>query len=288
MKKRYKIILLSLVTLVLFGVIVLGIHTYLNWQTEKTISEYQVKIEQVAKSFSETEARTTKLEILKELIDEVNEYSKTEKPIKEVVQRYKQEIQSMKSCFIELYDTEVKQNTLSDVATITDKEALNNAKTTLTTLLDTMKSEYELTFSETEYTEYVEKINVLIDGYANRIAEIEKAEEKARIKAEAEAKAKAEQEAKAKEQAGKTNKSVSSNSSNNASNSNNHSSSNKATCNFDPNASISSLPAGWYHYWDTNSETGEKIEGSDTWVDPDGNCYGIGGKFLFNVRDIGF
>ena len=258
----------------------LGIHTYLNWQTEKTISEYQVKIEQVAKSFSETEARTTKLEILKELIDEVNEYSKTEKPIKEVVQRYKQEIQSMKSCFIELYDTEVKQNTLSDVATITDKEALNNAKTNLTTLLDTMKSEYELTLSEAEYTEYVDKINVLIDGYINRVAEIEKAEEEARLKAEAEAKAKAEQEAKAKEQAKKTNNNASSN----ASDSNKNTSSNNTKFNFDTNDD-SNLPAGWTHNWYID-ENGNKIEGSDTWTAPNGDCYGLNGKFLFNINDI--
>lgn len=284
MKKRYKIILLSLVTLVLLGVIVLGIRTYLNWQTEKTISEYQVKIEQVAKSFSETEARTTKLEILKELIDEVNEYSKTEKPIKEVVQSYKQEIQSMKSCFIELYDTEVKQNTLSDVATITDKEALNNAKTNLTTLLDTMKSEYELTLSEAEYTEYVDKINVLKDGYINRVAEIEKAEEEARLKAEAEAKAKAEQEAKAKEQASKSSNSASSNASNKASNSNKNTKPNNTKFNFDPNDD-SSLPAGWSHHWFLD-ENGNKIEGSDTWIDPNGNVYGIGGEFLLNNNDF--
>ncbi len=283
-KKRYKIILLSLVAVVLLGAIVLGIHTYQNWRTEKTISEYQVKIEQVAKSFSETEERTAKLEILKELINEANEYSKTEKPIKEVVQSYKQEIQSMKSCFIEMYDTEVVQNTLSDVATIADKEALDNAKTNLTTLLDTMKSEYELTLSEAEHTEYVAKINSLVEGYTNRVAEIEKAEEEARLKAEAEAKAKAEQEAKAKEQASKSNNSASSNASNNANNSNKNTSSNNAKFNFDPNDD-SNLPAGWSHHWSLD-ENGNKIEGSDTWIDPNGNVYGIGGQFLLNNNDI--
>ena len=251
--KSKKVILLSLTIIVLLGAIVFGAYKYQNWKIEKTIAEYELKIEQVTKAFSDSTERADKLVLLENLIDEANEYSKSEKAIKEVKQNYKQKIQSMKSYFVEMYDIETQQNTLSDVVTITDKEALNNAKTNLTTLLDVMKSEYKLTLSEAEYTAYVDKINVLIDGYINRVAEIEKAEEEARLKAEEEARLKAEAEAKAKEEVKKKTK-KSSGTSNNT-NANKNTSSGKRD--------INTL----YHQWRCDPTTGEKIEGSDIWFD---------------------
>lgn len=199
MKKKTKILLCLLVVIILVSASVVGVITYQNWKTEKTITEYQTKIENVVKTFSDSEERANKLEILKNLIDESSTYNDSENTLKEIKQKYKQEIQSMKSYFVEQYDTEIVQNTLLDVGTITDKEVLNSAKTNLSALLEKIENEHELTLSETEHTEYIDKINLLIEEYNNRVTDIEKAEEEARLKAEVEAKVKAEQEAKEKE-----------------------------------------------------------------------------------------
>lgn len=254
-KKIKMIIIYMLVVTVLVILGGIGVVTYRNWKTETIITEYQMRIEKIAKSFSDSTERADKLEILKNLIDEANKYNDLEKPIKEVKQEYKQEIQSMRTCFVERYDAEIEQNTLSDVATITDKEALNNAKTNLSALLETMESEFELTLSEAEHTEYVAKINSLVEGYTNRVAEIEKEEEEARLKAEEEARLKAEAEAKAKEEAKKKVEKSGGTSNNTNANANNQSSSGRRD--------INTL----YHQWQCDPTTGEKIEGTDIWFD---------------------
>lgn len=284
MKKRTKILLCLLVVIILVSASVFGVITYQNWKTEMTITEYQTKIENVVKTFSDSEERAEKLEILRNLLNEASRYNDSENPITEIKQKYKQEIQSMKLCFVEMYDTEIAQNTLSDVETITDKKALNNATMNLSALLEIIENEHELTLTGAEHTEYVNNINLLIEVYNNQVADIEKAEEEERLKAEAEAEAKAEQEAKAKEQARKSNSTASSNGNKTNNSSSNSTDSNGAGLKFNPNDD-SNLPSGWYHSWDTD-ENGNKIEGTDTWHNENGDIYDKDGNYLGNIWDL--
>lgn len=50
----------------------------------------------------------------------------------------------------------------------------------------------------------------------------------------------------------------------------------------------SNIPKYVEHTWDVDPETGEKIEGSDTYVTANGDVYDENGKFLYNLSEWGF
>ena len=110
--------------------------------------------------------------------------------IKEIDEKYHSVIANMQKVFKEEYDKSLTDNTLKDIDKISDKGQLNNAKTKLNELLQTIQNEKDIICMEDEVKEYETKITNLIKSCEDRITKIEEeekkaAEEEARKQAEA-------------------------------------------------------------------------------------------------------
>ena len=92
----------------------------------------------------------------------------------------------MKNVFREEYDKILTDNTLNDIDKISGKEQLNNAKTKLNELLQTIQNEKDIICTENEVKEYETKITDLVKSYEDRVTAIEKEEQEKKAKEEAE------------------------------------------------------------------------------------------------------
>lgn len=285
--------------------IILGVALFAKWemdkqQLEKEISEQLIAVEQWNGKINDEKDDAKKLEMLKSLIKEYDEYKKGDNHA-EVNSKYEAIIKDVKSVFVKKYNKTLSDSTLKNVDKIDDKSTLNKANKSLKDLLKTVNGdEGKITLSESQIKDYGDKINDLINKYDKRVKAIEKKEKEQKEKEEAERKAKEEAEAKAAEEQQKqleqqqnnavnsgnnggnsyqqpSNGGGSGNSSN--SNSGNSSSNNNSNSNNGGKVDISRLE----HHWDVDLDTGEKVPGSDVWFDrATGNNYDANGNFLFN------
>lgn len=199
-----KIKIFSLVAVILF--LIAGISGYFIYQKiekEKNIANEINKISEFETTFSKTTDHEEKINILKDMIKQKNNYEKSEDSFVEVFNAYQSAISTMQDSFAEEYNSIINENTLNNLNLQNDIDIINTSSTNLTSLLSVLKDEKDYTLSsEEEYEIYNQKITELIESYSSRIAIIEnekkKAEEEAKRKAEEEAKRKAEEEAKRK------------------------------------------------------------------------------------------
>lgn len=253
MSKKTKIIIA--ITIILFIIATIaGVITYNNIQEEKTETAHIETINAHYAKFEKEETRTEKLNLLKTELKEFEEYKKSEEPNPEIIKSYEAKLKLMREYFTSDYEAQISKNTIKDIEKSEDKEAINNAKDSLEKLLKTIQSEKNTISSEIEIKEYEKKINALTKSYDTRITDIEEAEEKAA------AEKKAAEETKAKESQKKTSTTTATTTASNSATSNNNSS--------DPGQYTYPYPNWFEHYWNFDHETGEKIPGSDWWVDP--------------------
>ena len=125
-------------------------------------------------------------------------------------------------------------------------------------LLSLIKAEENIVSTKSEVEKYGNDINSLIKSYDERLNEIDEAERKA-----------TEEETKKQQQ----NNYVGGNG-NSGSNSNSGGGNYNTSGNGNSSSNGGNKYDGWYHWWNTDLETGEKIPGSDYWQDPQtGNQY---------------
>lgn len=176
-----------------------GYFLYQKNVKQEAIDKKIGEISEVEKKFSTSEKREDKINILKSILADMDEYNKSKDKYKEVYQKYESVVSSMRGEFSKEYDASIKENTIDDIENLEDIETINTNKENLNELLSLIESEKTYTFSkEGESGQYIQKIDSLIESYSGRIEVLEeaqkKAEEEAQKKAEEEAQRKAEEE----------------------------------------------------------------------------------------------
>ncbi len=194
---KAKIISVIIVLIILLG----GISGYFLYQRhieDKIISEKTNEMNAIKDKFDSSTNRDSKLEVLKSTIQASNDYNESKKVFPEISDKYEALIMSMQKEFIGEYDNVIKENTIDNLNSVEDTDAINASTENLNILLTTIESEKEYTLSsDSEYNEYAKKISALTETYSTQIVAIEekrKAEEEAKKQAEEEARKKAEEE----------------------------------------------------------------------------------------------
>ena len=195
-KSKKFIIPIIIVVIVLVVASVLGYRYYQEQELQKKIDTAIAEIEKTETDFNKEDTREDKFALLQSVSKEHTDYEKSKDMIKEIDEKYV--IADMQKVFKEEYDKTLTDNTLKDIDKISDKEQLNNAKTKLNELLQTIQKEKDIVCTENEVKEYETKITDLVKSYEDRATAIEK-EEQAKKEAE-EKKAKEEAERQAAQQ----------------------------------------------------------------------------------------
>lgn len=265
-KKKFAILLIAILLIISA---VVGVFMYQKYQRQKELDTYTTQITTYHDSFSNTDDRSEKIEVLQNISKDFTSYNKTDTPLDEIIKQYKDEIDTMKSYFTSEYAKTISDNTLENIEEITDKERINTAKANLSALSEIITSETDTVCTEEEALTYTDSINTLITSYENRITAIEEQE-----KREAEEKAKKEAEEEAKRQA--TQQASSSNNYNSSGSSSGGSSSGGSS---GGNTSSSSsggryqTGTSWYEDENGRTEYQEYSDGSWTAQDDQGNSW---------------
>ena len=260
-KKKFAIILIA-IFLIISAIV--GVFIYQKYQRQKELDTYTTQITAYHDSFSNTDDRSEKIEILQNISKDFTTYSKTDTPLDEIIQQYNDEIDTMKSYFTSEYEKTISDNTLDNLEEITDKESINTAKSNLSVLSETITSETDTVCTEEEALTYTDSINTLITSYENRITAIEEQEKKeAEEKAKKEAEEKARQEEEARQAAQEAQQASSSGNYNNSSSSSGDSSS----------GGRYQTGASWYEDENGRTEYKEYSDGSWTAQDDQGNSW---------------
>ena len=260
-KKKFAILLIAI--LLIISAIV-GVFMYQKYQRQKDLDTYTVQITAYHDSFSNTDDRNEKIEILQNISKDFTVYSKTDMPLDEIIQQYNDEIGTMKSYFTSEYEKTISDNTLNNLGEITDKESINTAKSNLSALSETITSETDTVCTEEEALTYTDSINALIISYENRITAIEEQEKKeAEEKAKKEAEEKARQEEAARQAAQEAQQASSSGNYNNSSSPSGDSSS----------GGRYQTGSSWYEDENGRTEYKEYSDGSWTAQDDQGNSW---------------
>lgn len=265
-KKKFATILIVILLII---IAVIGVFIHQKYQRQKELDTYTAQIVEYNDSFSNTDDRNKKIEILQNISEDFTAYNKTDTPLDEIIRQYNDGIDTMKSYLISEYEKTISDNTLENLEEITDKESINTAKTNLSALSETITSETDTVCTEEEALAYTDSINTLIISYENRITAIEEQE-----KREAEEKAKKEAEEEAKRQA--TQQASSSNNYNSSGSSSGGSSSGDSS---GGNTSSSSsggryqTGTSWYEDENGRTEYQEYSDGSWTAQDDQGNSW---------------
>lgn len=157
------------------------------------------KIKKEYENFAKADDREKKLELLKNLVRESDEYGKSDEKFDICEKEYQNKIDQMKNYFIEDYDKIIDDISakVGDINSFNNKEDLSSYVTALNDLKTTIQSEYENfnIIDEEKFNTYSNTIDTTVASFNDRIASIEKEEEAARIAAEEEAKKQAEEAA---------------------------------------------------------------------------------------------
>ncbi len=185
----------------------------------------------------------------------------------------------MKECFRKDYG-ETYNSKKIEKPEEADKKTLENAKKELTKLLENIENEKSIIYDikndsieNKDLNDLKEKINTTIYSYDEKLKKI-KEEEETEAKKEAE-----EAERKAAEEAAA------------AAQKNNYSSGNQSSQSGGQNNTQQSNSSGnWKdglrHIWENNPDTGEKIPGTDRYIDPrTGNMYDENNNYITNIWD---
>ena len=176
-----------------------GYFIYQGNVKQEAINKKIKEISEVEKKYSASEKREEKINTLKSMLADMEEYNESKDKFKEVSEKYESAISSMRKDFVKEYDAAIEGNTLDDIDNLEDIEIINKSRDNLKELSSLIEAEKEYTFSEdNESKKYMQKIDSLVESYSSRIEVLEeakkKAEEEAQKKAEEEAQRKAEEE----------------------------------------------------------------------------------------------
>ena len=140
------------------------------------------KIKKEYDDFTKEEEREKKLELLKNLAKEADEYGKSDEKFDICEKEYLNKIDQMKNYFIEDYDKTIDDISakVGDINSFNNREDLSSYVTALNDLKTTIQSEYENynVIDEEKFNTYSNTIDTTVASFNDRIASIEKEEAK--------------------------------------------------------------------------------------------------------------
>ncbi len=242
-----------------FILITLTIFILLNYAKTKELS---TQLNNYYIEFQQTENRSKKIKIIKDLNSNEDIFTKNTKDEYDNLQ------EKFDKWLISDYEQTITNNSLEKLEETSDKKLINSYKDNLKDLDKKIKDENLLNSEKAQ--DFSNKINNLIKSYDERLNQIDEAEKKAEeeriAKEKAEAEKKAAEEAvreKEKQESAKKNNQTSNNS----------------------NKTQSSRGRMVKQTWDCDPETGEKIPGTDQFMYENGDVLDINGRFVYNVYD---
>lgn len=228
MKKftKKEIIIIFIIVIIASILVINGINAYKSYKNHKLTTAYESQISNIYKGFIKEKDDNKKINSLKELLKDFNEYKKSNNYLKDVNKDYEDKINKIKKYFTKEYDTQINKNTLANIDKINDINIFDNAKTNLQNEIKIIDKNGTVVCDKKQIDNYYNNINKLITSYDSRIKTIQ---EKEAAKAAADAKAKADAEAAAKVVQASQNSAKTSSSSNNDNNSTSASKSSKSS-----------------------------------------------------------
>lgn len=122
-----------------------GYFLYQENDKQEAIDQKIEEISEVEKKFSASEKREDKINILKSILADMDEYNKSKDKYKEVSEKYESVVSSMRGEFSNEYDASIKENTIDDIENLEDIEIINTNKDNLNELLSLIDSEKKYT-----------------------------------------------------------------------------------------------------------------------------------------------
>lgn len=273
-------------------------------------------ISDISEKFNTSENRENKLEELKEIISKRDEYQKNKLFKEAVLTEYNTKIDEMRKYFVDEYNKILADNSIENLAEESNAESIKEKINNLNNFLNMLNEEKAFVLSSEDADKYETQVNNLIVSYNSRLKAIEENqnsnsdlemnhEEVAAQEAQEIVSSNISSDVSSNENYSDYNNSSSNNYNNSysdsyyadnsysndsyssSSSSNTSSSYESSTSNNYNGSSNGSWNSGMTNHYDVNTDTGEKIEGSDTFSDSQGNIYDSNGDFKYNLGEWG-
>ncbi|MDH6603734.1 hypothetical protein OKW23_000875 [Bacilli bacterium PM5-9] len=172
--KRKKTIGIGFLIFVCIGGLIFGFIEYKKEDTiKKEIASMEIKVDKM----KQEKNRDKKVAIYKEISDDFIKYSKNKNSYSKVINFYNTTLNDYKkSIGLQIYDNKIKENTISNISKVKQKD-LNIKVKDLKSLKSMLEKEKTLFLSDSEYNDYISKIDKLLKEYDKQLKVIKDKEQ---------------------------------------------------------------------------------------------------------------
>lgn len=175
MNRNNKTMILVISVIIAVIVCFFGFNFYQKKQAETVSAEKLTALHELAKKFSDENDRSSKLNLLKDTLDEQSKYNLTSNKEPKVQEEFRTAVRYMRTYFHNDYDNTLKKYTISDISNTSDNHKINDSKSKLDELTKTIEKEQDITFeTEQQAQEKKSKVEKIVKKYEDRISELKK------------------------------------------------------------------------------------------------------------------
>ncbi|MDH6604248.1 glycosyltransferase involved in cell wall biosynthesis [Bacilli bacterium PM5-9] len=172
--KSKKIIGIGFLIFVCIGGLIFG---FIEYKKEDIIKKEIASIEIKVDKMKQEKNRDKKVAIYKEINDDCIKYSKNKNSNSKVINFYNTTLSDYKkSIGLQIYDNKIIENTISNVSKAKQKD-LNIKIKDLKSLKNMLKKEKSLFLSDSEYSDYISKVDKLLKDYDKQLKVIKDKEQ---------------------------------------------------------------------------------------------------------------
>ena len=158
--------MIAVVLPILLAVVsVVGFRIYEQQKMEREYNRYKAKLEELEEKFGEDTERSEKIEVLKTVINDAEEYKDTDKPDERIIQEYDITTKAMRAYFMKGYDAVIEENRYSSENPVHGAETYEEEIENLSDELKIIEEEKGIVATEEEVETYKEKIESSISKY---------------------------------------------------------------------------------------------------------------------------
>ena len=175
--------IISIISIIIVIVICFfGYNFYQKKQAETVSAGKLTALHELAKKFSDENNRSSKLNLLKDTLDEQSKYNLTSNKEPKVQEEFRTAVRYMRTYFHNDYDNTLKKYTISDISNTSDNHKINDSKSKLDELTKTIEKEQDITFeTEQQAQEKKSEVEKVIKKYEDRISELKKKESESKV-----------------------------------------------------------------------------------------------------------
>ena len=182
MNRNNKTMILVISVIIAVIVCFFGFNFYQKKQAETVSAEKLTALHELAKKFSDENDRSSKLNLLKDTLDEQSKYNLTSNKEPKVQEEFRTAVRYMRTYFHNDYDNTLKKYTISDISNTSDNHKINDSKSKLDELTKTIEKEQDITFeTEQQAQEKKSEVEKVIKKYEDRISELKKKESESKV-----------------------------------------------------------------------------------------------------------